>query len=150
MKLVKKISGLKVIAFLLFLSFFLSVSCDVKFGHTDIYAPDPTVEILTVFPCNGLSEPNRPIEVQPTFSSDTKTIHICAYQQKGGQLFLTVDWFQTVGGFLKGTTYVETDDGWFSAEIKVAEGNFPVGVYEVRVLAGKSIQATTKFEVISR
>ena len=131
--------------FLLGILAFLLISCG-QFGSTDIYAPNPDIEI-TAFPCGKPSENNQPLDAQAVFSTE-ETVCICAFQQKGGKLFLTIEWQQITGGYFRTYTHVQTNDGWFYPTLNLKETGFSEGTYQVRILAGSAIQATTEFEVI--
>lgn len=129
---------------LLWLGLLLNIcitGCEPKYED-----PDPNVEILAAFPCKGSDEKDRPLEAQPIFPSDARQIHICAYQQKGGPGTLTIDWHSSKK-FLE-FTYIRTDNGWFFPVLEAGGKEFPVGIFEVKIRAGRSVQAVTRFEVV--
>lgn len=121
---------------------------------------DPEIQIQEFYACQGYDSQQQPLNHQKVFQSDTESIHICGFLSpqstiltyEGQKIYLTVDWINiSSNNFLRPYWGQDQDirAGWFYPVLKAPANGFPTGVYEVTIGTGRSMEATTTFEVVA-
>lgn len=117
--------------------------------------PNPDIYVSETFMCNGFDSKNLPSGKTSIFHPNVEEIYLCAYLdpnspmlegKKDKTLTFTIDWY---GPNSFTYNHVTTKAGWFYTQLASNGEKLPSGKYKVQILAGKAIQQTVEFEVIS-